>query len=495
MRHSILSIILFLAGSTLLSAQPSEIYSPLSHRYVLDNPAAMGLDGRHHLFLGAYRKWFNLEDAPQSFFVSSAHPFFNRSLGIGGTAVFDQAGLVNTLRLNLNASVHLNPESRHRFSVGASARYQNLSFGLPNVEDPLLAGEPSSSNVNLGVGLNYNADLGKDNSFFNLYVALPQFPATLDISPANANAMLAEYNIANTLLIQSNLKYRVSDGNYFIPSIRYQGMFAANSCNCQLVDLGLGMSFLDETFSVRLGVRTGRASLVYGGVGYHFGRGSSVNLFVEPGGPLGSSAAFDAELVFGEGIKPPPPPQMACWKDQGCLKQRLADAGIGERFDVSRTTNEQSDFTFVTFSFAERIDAYINYFEHEDFLSRFPLPKLFDAIESLNLEDIKKQKAEVVQVTFRVKVKNPLEDNSYELYTGAPFTMKYWQSGAMQKTENIRPNQELTESQLAGAKLHFLAERFRADIPSLKEVNVRREVVYDPSIADNRELEVVLVVK
>lgn len=508
MRNCVLIFAIFWSAYTQLSAQSEGLYSTLSHSFMLDNPAAMGIDGRHHLFLGAYRKWMKLDDAPQTLFLSSSHPLLSRALGIGGTFVYDKAGLINTLRMNLNASVHLTPGSLHQFSLGASARYQTLMFGIPNVEDPFLVEVASAQNINLGVGFNYRMSLDKkDGTYFNLYAALPQFPATLDLKNTRAagTSTPLQYNMGKDLLVQGNLRLKLSESNYFTPSIRYQTQLSAGAFSkSQFVDLGLGLSFMKETFKVRLGVRSGQASLVYGGVGFLFGKKTSANLFIEPTGPFGPSAAFDGEMVFGtesdsdttNKVKTKKTKKINCWEELPCIKERLSLAGIGTKFNVSLSSNANSTYSFVNYSFSERINAYINYFNHADFISQIPLPTLFNEIEALNLGEIQEaEDVEIEQLTFHVKVKNKLEGNSYETYEGNNFVVRYWQSGGLEKSDLIRGNQDLTEGQLAATKIYFLAEKFRATVPSLKNANIRMEVVHDPGITDNRKVEIILVVK
>lgn len=501
MQKYILVIWLLSASYLCLEAQPGELSSPFSHTYLLDNPAAMGLDGKHHLFLGAYQKWFQLEDAPQSYFLSSAHPFFNRALGIGGTLVFDQAGLINTTRLGLNFGVHFNPDSPHRFSLGASARFQAISFDLPNTEDLLLASEPGASHINLGLGLNYQAGLGDgDDSFFNLYIAMPQFPATLDLTKKDASGVPGTYSLPSDLLIQANLQYELSGGNYFTPSLRYQTQLSGSLSKSQILDLGLGVSFLEDAFNVRAGIRTGQASQIYAGLGIRLGQIAKAHILVEPGGPLGTSAAFDAELTWGE---PQPKAEqdggriskMTCWKDTECLQERLAAQGLGTSFKAQSVTNDNSVFTFITYSFSEGIGS-VKYLEDTDFLERYPLPKLFEEIQKMLQEaKISTDEEKVVQVTYRIKVNATLNDATFESNSGSPFKMEYWESGALLQSKNIETGHVFTEAELAGAKIHFLAEALKKQTPLLQNTNSRFEVIYDPNMVSYREVEIVLYVK
>lgn len=487
-------LLLGLFSSVNMKGQPGELFSTLSFRHILDNPAAMGIDGRNHIYFGGYKKWFGLTDAPQTYFVSTSHRFILPSLGLGATLVYDRAGLLTHTRFNLNASIHLNPGSLHRISIGASARYQNIGFGLPNVDDPYLSDQPSASNINIGLGLNYYHPFG-NSSFFNFQVVMPQFPATMELTRAQGTEPLA-YNFVNELILQGNLKYSLSNGNYFTPSLRYQAQLSdAAVKKTQILDLGLGLSFLEGVLDVRLGLRTGKASMIYGGVGYQFGGGSNAHVFFEPGGPLGSSAAFDAELAFGEGGEIEKKKKTVCFNDISCLQSRLNEIDPRKVFKVMVNADSGTDFTFVTFEFPERVNAYLNYFKHEDFLRDIPLPRLLGLLENLNLTDILKNKSEIVQITYRAKVANDLNSYSFEDYQGEDIVMEYWQAGAPQKRERITQGQQLNEAQLAAVKIHFLSGEIKNRIPSLANTITRKEVVQDASLDDNRVMEIVLVIR
>jgi len=507
MKKYIVFIIVLVYCTTSLSAQTDEVFSIFSHRHSLNNPATMGLDGYHHLNLGVYKKWFGFEDSPQTFFIASSSPLLNRSLGIGGTLMVDKAAAINTTRFNLNASVHLNPQSDRIFSIGASAAYLNTSFGMANVEDPLLAGDLNASGINLGVGLNYHQKM-KGDSFLNLSLALPQFPRTFDLSE-NGNAE-SSYKLVNELVIRGNLKYPLSEGVYFTPSIRYYIQLAdGRAPKSQVIDLGGGLSFLDDAFNVRLGVRTARASMVYGGIGYRFNQKHNAFVYFEPIGELGSSAAFDADFVLGEVQKtserepkekkskePKKPKQkkprnnLPCYKDTTCIATKIRPINSDNDFDVK--IDKSSNFDYVQIGFAESLNNVFDYFEDDDFIKNIALDKLLGYIKEIN-QEIESKGQNVGQVTFRATIDTPLNKNTYEIYEGEKLFVNYWEEGKTQ-TE-ITDGYEMNEAELAAVKLHYLKQEFEKVVLDGDSASTRIEVVHKPGADDYRYIEIILVIR
>jgi type IX secretion system PorP/SprF family membrane protein len=290
-----LSFCLFLLFSTVGSSQTSELILPGSNRYLLDNPAGMGVDRQHQIFLGAYKKWYQLDRAPTTFYLASSSPIISRGFGLGGIVVYDEAGLLRTTRLGLNASIHLTPELNHKFSIGAAARYQMISFGLPNAAsgDDIIGGLNSSS-VNVGFGMNYQYEIG-DNNFFNLYAQLTQLPGSSALLKGDQNM---DYALAENLIIQANLRMDIGNNVAFTPALRFQAQPTQGYLSkTQMIDASLGWSFSKDKLNLRIGGRMGDTPLLYGAVGIRLSKQLDAYVFIEPGGPFSPSAAFDAAFA------------------------------------------------------------------------------------------------------------------------------------------------------------------------------------------------------
>jgi len=517
MKKYITSIIVLAFYMTSLSAQTEEVFSIFSQRYHLNNPAAMGLDGYTHINLGAYQKWFGIEDNPQTFFLASSSPLLNRSLGLGGTLVIDKAAGINTTRLNLNASVHINPASDGVFSIGASAAYLGMGLGTFNVPEALA--EVNSSIINLGIGLNYHQKM-KDNSFFNFRVTLPRFPRSFDLSRNATNVDEAAFTLSNEFIVQANLKYAISDGTYFTPSFRYYTGVTEDSgvSKSQVIDLGLGVSFLEDAFNVRLGFRTTNASAIYGGIGYRFNQKHDAFVYVEPVGDLGTSAAFDADFILGEAqppperspkkIKPKKSPKVketkekpvrerprrdniSCYKDVDCIVTKIQSINSDNIFDVR--IDKSSKFEYVIVGFAESRNNLFNYFEDDRFLSSIALDKLLDYIKEIN-EEITKDNKNIGQITLKATIKKPLDGNPYAFYKGKDVLVEYWEEGKKEEKE-IKEDYNMNEAELAAVKLHYLKQEFTKEVLGGDSASTRIEVVHKPGADDYRYIEIILVIR
>lgn len=487
---------------TMPLAQPGELSSPLAFQYLLDNPAAVGLDGQHHLMLGAYQKWLGMEDAPASYYLASSHPFFNRALGIGGTIAQDRAALLHNTRASLNLAVHLNPVSAHRFSFGASARYQYMRFGAPNVMDPILSDEPGVGGLNLGLGLNYNYQ-NDDGMMFNLQAQAPFLPATLDLSQSGSSTEMLSYQMAQELVLQANLRYPLGKtGNHLTPSFRYQGQLGemGNWGKTHILDLGLGVSFLDGLLDLRLGARTGRASLIYGGVGIAFGKGRHSNAYFmyEPGGPLGSSAALTADLAFGEEMttNPRPPKQQACFRNAPCLEDRWASFNRRGYFEVKTKESTDGKLTSLSITFADNSMTQ-DYFKDPDFMAAIPLNKLIEAIDELYHKDLAPNQHTIIQLNFQAQIRYEPDETSYETCRGIDFPLDYWYFGINHR-DTLRENDELTEGQLAALKLHHLSQAFLKRAPEAlgeSSGSLRHEIDHASQIDNDRYITITLLIK
>lgn len=486
-----LSALLLVSGMQTGTAQVNELLLPGSHRYMLDNPAAAGGDLHHHIYLGTYKKWFNLDQAPTTFYLASAHPFLTRGFGIGGIIVHDQAGLINTTRFGLHAAVHLTPDSDHQFSIGAAARYQLLNYDMPNVED--IVGGVSASDITLGFGLNYHYKIDR-SSFFNLYGYFTRLPSTVQLVAESTNQSPLEYGLSENLVVQANLRLAIGEGLAMTPSVRFQAQPSNGYLNkTQIIDAAIGFSIMNDALQFRIGGRTGDSKIIYGGVGVRLFDKMNAHVFVEPTGPLGTSAAFDAELNLASGISDSLPPDPVeersdyyLYKDK--LQDRLTDRRIGPVIKADSYYNPLLRQRRIEYIFPDRVDAYINFFNHPEMLAQVPLDQLIDELEVIAEELKKDRKNPQPIMNFVVKVKNDLNAATFETYSGFPIEMDFWENGSLVQDRVIREGNPLTERDLALLKLRFLRDNMVRLVPAFRDFESRFEVIRGPGFGDNRQV-------
>lgn len=488
--------------SLAIQAQPVELLLPSTHRIQMDNPATMGLDGRHHLHLGATKQWYGMHDSPTTFFLTSSHPLIGRGVGIGGALVYDRAGLITQTRAGINATVHFNPEGVHRFSFGAGARFQYLGFKLANVEEFYSAGMNASA-INASAGLNYQFVMEDKKSFFNVFVMLPQLPVSVTL---NGDALSTEFRLLDNIVAQANLRYELGNGMALTPALRYQAQVLSGfASKTQVIDGSVGLSFANDRFQVRLGGRTGAANLLYGAVGITMGEVLNAHVFVEPFGPLGISGTFDAEAVFGETPSPPPPPpppppvREAWWKDSQLISAKLADKDIKQNEITAESgTDPLTEKTFITYRFSDEYYVYLNYFEESEFLVSVPLEKLAAHIQDL-LKEAETQNWETLQLRLIISGKDALaEENRFIRFDKEPIDLFYLE-GADRLARQIRVNKgdRLTNGMISAIKLYYLEKELKVRVPELK-INAQRsdlEVGFDPSQSVSRKVEIQIVLK
>ncbi len=502
-----LLILLMYCGAGM--GQPDNSLSPFSFLHQFDNPAAMGLDGKNHLYLGTYQKWLKLNDAPKTYWLASSHPIISRSFGVGGIFMYDQAGLLTTTKIGFNGSVHLNPDSDHKFSVGGTVRYVNLGFGSPNVDDPIINGEPAAGTISLGAGVNYHFVM-KDGQFLNFQVFSSNLLGNLDVTPDNLENPLI-YNLPQALTVQGNLKLALSDNAYLTPSLRYQRQLGeAIGAEKQIIDLGLGFSFLDETISTRIGYRTADAGIIYGGVGYRFGEASSAHVFFEPGGPLGSSAAFVGDLAFGEmankdvnGKKKVPGRKRTknrntrnanCYKSEPCIQEKLL-LNTGEKaFTLTRSEDKNLKSTYLKINFKDNEDVVQNYFKYPDFIQQVPLNALIDNLSSFSKQELSQANLNIAHITLKATVKEELSGKAFDNFVGETIAIPYLTGNSIEKVASIPKGKDIDQLELALIKLHYLQEEIKKRFPN-QAIFFRKEVSSNPKQVDARSIDLIITIR
>ena len=362
------------------NAQQTEMVLPASHLFQLDNPAATGLGGKNRLYLGAYKQWQGVSGAPTTAFVGISNALANRSIGLGGLLVYDKAGLINHTRLSFFAAYHANFSSKQTLSIGPSAQLQLFQFSTPNVIErtPLHPDGLNTNTANLGVSLNYQYRINKNQSFFNLMVYYPQLSQTLGLnSQDNQSTETLGYTLGKYLIVQAYLRYEFTSGVVFNPSARFHSQ-PYNGTNYQVADAALGFSFKKDVIQFRIGGKTGLNNQIsnafYLGLGFRIGKNVDAYLISEPIGTLGISGGAYVQVEYGKEGVPEVGPRD--WQNQDSIKTRLARQELQNSF-IPTVLNPPGKNTYISFLFYDNVNSYIDLLSHQDFLVQVPLPKLF----------------------------------------------------------------------------------------------------------------------
>ena len=139
---------------------------PIMDQYLLApgsiSPAFAGKNNPFEVFLTSRIEWTSLKGHPilGSLYLDGALP---KNLGIGGNILYNQAGPLENLTINLNLAYHLKVADDHILSFGLNGTYyQNVldlvGAVLKDPNDPLLSGRSSISEsyVNLGTSILYS---------------------------------------------------------------------------------------------------------------------------------------------------------------------------------------------------------------------------------------------------------------------------------------------------------------------------------------------------
>ncbi|MBE0648124.1 MAG: PorP/SprF family type IX secretion system membrane protein [Bacteroidales bacterium] len=153
-------LLIFLAGS----AHSQQF--PIMDQYLVSpssiSPAFVGKDVPFEVFLTSRIEWTNITDHPfiGSLNLAAALP---KSMGVGGNILYNVAGPLENLTINLNYAYHLKVAADHMLSFGINGAYYQNVLDLTNAviadpNDPVLAGRSSISEsyFNVGLGLLYS---------------------------------------------------------------------------------------------------------------------------------------------------------------------------------------------------------------------------------------------------------------------------------------------------------------------------------------------------
>ena len=126
------------------------------------SPAFVGKDTRFQALLTSRIEWTNFKGHPLigSFHLDGSLP---KNMGIGGNIMYNKAGPLENLTINVSYAYHLQMAKEHWLSFGINGTYYQNVLDLTNAivkdpNDPLLAGKSSISEnyVNVGLGLLYS---------------------------------------------------------------------------------------------------------------------------------------------------------------------------------------------------------------------------------------------------------------------------------------------------------------------------------------------------
>lgn len=139
---------------------------PIMDQYLVSpssiSPAFVGKDSPFEVFLTSRIEWTGITSHP---FIGSLNlaAELPKNMGLGGNIMYNVAGPLENLTINLNYAYHLKLATDHMLSFGINgAYYQNVldltKAVLADPSDPVLAGRAtiSESYFNVGFGLLYS---------------------------------------------------------------------------------------------------------------------------------------------------------------------------------------------------------------------------------------------------------------------------------------------------------------------------------------------------
>ncbi|MFH1297965.1 MAG: PorP/SprF family type IX secretion system membrane protein [Bacteroidota bacterium] len=162
LKSGIQSLLLLLA----LSGPAFSQQFPIMDQYLVTpssiSPAFVGKESPFEVFLTSRIEWTSITGHP---FIGSLNlaTTLPKNMGLGGTILYNVAGPLENLTINLNYAYHVKLAADHTLSFGITgAYYQNVldltNAVLANPDDPILAGRStiSESYFNMGVSLLYS---------------------------------------------------------------------------------------------------------------------------------------------------------------------------------------------------------------------------------------------------------------------------------------------------------------------------------------------------
>ncbi len=506
-QRSVIFLTLTLLGACFLQGQSGVIVIPTTYRLYLDNPAIVGLDGNHHLMLGAGKDYLGIRQSPTTSFLAGSTPNASGRLGFGGMLFHDRAGLLRQTQASVFAAVHSDPENTSTISLGASAQFQFSRIAMPNVPDIIPADGLSDVGINLGLAVNYRLRFGPDcRNSFNLMGYLPQLPRTLTF----VNEQNQELTVLNRIpaRLQANARFE-TDGNLVVtPALMVQSWPGGDSLQgegASIVDVSVGFGSI-YGFEARIGLTTGAANSAHLGVSIPLGISDwKGHIWSQPFGPLGASALaaleFEQQAVErdidctaktpggNDSPVPPTPPTpedpgpepehpetkpRLYYNDANLLNERLRSQELDLAFDADVTTSSIYNQVRPAFELKDDDDFLLNPFEDEYYLEDFPLDQLAEEIQ--HLDDVARENGEYIkEIQFFGVSSKPVEAASEVRFPGGePMSITYQDNQDITRNDEIVPGDVLTHGEVSYLKLNAIRAYFqdRTSLPTSIDMRV-----------------------
>lgn len=483
--------LVWISGVCPIFGQEFGLTWPASQRLIVDQPAMVGRGGQSELYLGAYQKWFGLDQAPSTFYLGGGIPLAGRRIGMGGFLLRDQVGLLTQTRLSLFAAAHSPTDRAHQVSVGVSASVQRFQVEQPNVIDLIGPQGYQSNRANFGVALNYRLRYDKKGSWLNLQLQVPQLfrEVTLNDNSDSASLLL---DMPSQYVFQANLRQQLGQETYLLPSVRVYTYQSKQAELISLLDLGVGISFKEDLFQVRMGYRNAQASQLYAGIGIKLGRTIDAAILIEPVGALGVSGGADLKFAFGEPDTTPKPDLNANkWKEPTYWESRLENAGLRGYFKVSSL--QDKDFVYVTYLFDDTDDLLYDLTE-DRFL------KVEDLLEELQaaVADVEKKEGKIARLDLIAEIKSDFDEVLEAPFSSdQPLTLtSHFQEGLPQPSVQLLPGDTLTAAQVAAVKLQYLQKKVEQGVSAIPQsvlAEANRKVERNPTLEYNRRISIRLI--
>jgi type IX secretion system PorP/SprF family membrane protein len=116
------------------------------------NPAQTGSNEQNELTALSVNSWIGLEGAPKTVTISGNFNVNNR-MGIGFTALNDEAGPLRTTRLGISGAYHLPISKRWKVSLGLNGFISNVGVDLPSLSTTVLNDPHMATSLTTGMQL------------------------------------------------------------------------------------------------------------------------------------------------------------------------------------------------------------------------------------------------------------------------------------------------------------------------------------------------------
>lgn len=512
---------LLIAASLLYSmaevaAQAGVIVIPASYRLYMDNPALAGLDGNHHLILGATKDYFGIQQSPTTAFIGGSTPNSNGRIGFGGLLFHDRAGLIRHTQGSVFAAVHSNPANKSTLSLGVTAQFQLSQLAVPNVPDLIPTDGLTDFGINLGLAVNYRIRFGEEcQNTLNLLGYIPQLPRTISFVNTSGEELTVMNKIP--LRLQANGIFNTSGNLVISPAFLWQswpGEDIPSGKSASIVDVSLGLGS-KYGFEGRLGMTTGAANGAYLSIAVPLGISDwKGHIWTQPFGQLGLSgmvaleyetSAIEVEIPCETTTRPvnpkpvvrPTPPADLVYENPDMLTERLARLDMKNSFQVSVENAAFYNQVLNTYEFKDDDDFLLNPFEDQFYMSIYPLDKLANEIQ--HISDVARENgAQIKEIRFIGSSTSPVNSNSEVSYEGQSIRMVYQNEVSIpQEPTTIEDGDLLSHGEISYLKLNAIRNYFQEEtsLPDNIDMKVIQLEQSQESMQVSRVLKIVVVIQ